>query len=234
MNTIKSLNVYYNNTKVGTLAILKDNRVAFEYDDTWILNGFSISPFSLPLRKEVFIPKKMLFDGLFGVFDDSLPDGWGKLLVDRMLIKQKINPHSINHLNRLAIVGNTGMGALSYRPSFLLDNSNEERDLDEIAQECKNMLLTDYSEDLDLLFKMGGSSGGSRPKILTNIDNEDWIIKFPSSTDKDNIGEIEYRYSLCAKKCGIEMSETRLFPSKTCKGYFGIKRFDRENKKRYT
>lgn len=232
MKTINTLEVFYNNIKVGTLAKLKDNRVAFEYDSSWLIKGFSISPLSLPLKKEVFIPKKMTFEGLFGVFDDSLPDGWGKLLVDRMLINQKINPHTISHLNRLAIVGNTGMGALTYKPEFTFNNIESKKDLDELANECKNILLTNYSKDLDQLFHMGGSSGGTRPKILTTIDNEDWIIKFPSSLDKDNIGEIEYRYSLCAKKCGIEMSETRLFPSKICNGYFGIKRFDRNNQKR--
>lgn len=231
MKTINTLEVFYNNIKVGTLAKLKDNRVAFEYDSSWLIKGFSISPLSLPLKKEVFIPKKMTFEGLFGVFDDSLPDGWGKLLVDRMLINQKINPHTISHLNRLAIVGNTGMGALTYKPEFTFNNIESKKDLDELANECKNILLTNYSKDLDQLFHMGGSFGGTRPKILTTIDNEDWIIKFPSSLDKDNIGEIEYRYSLCAKKCGIEMSETRLFPSKICNGYFGIKRFDRNNQK---
>ena len=58
MNKIKSLQVFYNEKKVGTLALLmKNNIVAFEYDNEWINNGFSISPFSLPLKKQVFIPK---------------------------------------------------------------------------------------------------------------------------------------------------------------------------------
>lgn len=80
---------------------------------------------------------------------------------------------------------------------------------------------------MDELFFLGDSSGGARPKILTSIDNENWIIKFPSSSDPKNIGEKEYQYSLCAKDCGINMPETRLFPSKICSGYFGVKRFDR-------
>ena len=85
MNKIKSLQVFFNEKKVGTLALMKNNIVAFEYDNEWINNGFSISPFSLPLKKQVFIPKIDPFDGLYGVFSDSLPDGWGRLLVDRML-----------------------------------------------------------------------------------------------------------------------------------------------------
>lgn len=47
---------------------------------------------------------------------------------------------------------------------------------------------------------MTGSSGGTRPKILTKIDGDDWIIKFPSSYDSKDIGRQEYDYALCAKK----------------------------------
>ena len=230
MENIKSLGVFYNNIKVGTLALLPNNLVAFEYDDKWIVDGFAVSPFSLPLIKKVFIPKIDPFEGLFGVFSDSLPDGWGKLLVDRMLTGKGINPREINILNRLAIVGDSGMGALSYRPEHKFILQEDEKDYDKLALACKELLETNFSSDLDKLFMLGGSSGGARPKILTEIDGEEWIIKFPSSYDVKDIGEIEYLYSLCAKKCGIEMPETKLFSSKISKGYFGIKRFDRNEK----
>lgn len=229
MNKIKSLQVFYNEKKVGTLALMKNNIVAFEYDSNWITNGFSISPFSLPLKKQVFIPRIDPFDGLYGVFSDSLPDGWGRLLVDRMLNSQNINPREISQINRLAIVGETGMGALSYKPEYnLLEDKDYQEDYDNLALSCKKILNTEYSADLDKLFKLGGSSGGARPKILTKIDNEDWIIKFPSSLDDSNIGKLEYLYSVCAKKCKIDIPETKLFPSKISSGYFGIKRFDRK------
>ena len=229
MKKIKSLQVFFNEKKVGTLALMKNNIVAFEYDNEWVNNGFSISPFSLPLKKQVFIPKIDPFDGLYGVFSDSLPDGWGRLLVDRMLNSQNINPREINTIDRLAIVGETGMGALSYKPEFiLLEDNDYQEDYDSLALSCKKILNTEYSADLDNLFRLGGSSGGARPKILTKIDNEDWIIKFPSSLDDSNIGELEYLYSVCAKKCKIDMPETKLFSSKISSGYFGIKRFDRK------
>ena len=229
MNKIKSLQVFYNEKKVGTLALMKNNIVAFEYDSNWITNGFSISPFSLPLKKQVFIPRIDPFDGLYGVFSDSLPDGWGRLLVDRMLNSQNINPREISQIDRLAIVGETGMGALSYKPEYnLLEDKDYQEDYDNLALSCKKILNTEYSADLDKLFKLGGSSGGARPKILTKIDNEDWIIKFPSSLDDSNIGKLEYLYSVCAKKCKIDIPETKLFPSKISSGYFGIKRFDRK------
>ena len=229
MNKSKSLQVFYNEKKVGTLALMKNNIVAFEYDSNWITNGFSISPFSLPLKKQVFIPRIDPFDGLYGVFSDSLPDGWGRLLVDRMLNSQNINPREISQIDRLAIVGETGMGALSYKPEYnLLEDKDYQEDYDNLALSCKKILNTEYSADLDNLFRLGGSSGGARPKILTKIDNEDWIIKFPSSLDESNIGRLEYLYSVCAKKCKIDMPETKLFPSKISSGYFGIKRFDRK------
>ncbi len=232
MDNYKYLKVFYNNILVGTLAKTPDRVVAFEYDSEWLNNGFSISPFSLPLIKKVFIPKYDPFGGLFGVFNDSLPDGWGRLLVDRLFLKNKINPNEIDNLNRLAVVQESGMGALTYKPEHRFESGNNISDYDILAQECSKILESQNSENLDEIFNLGGSSGGARPKILTSIDNEDWIIKFPSSSDPKNIGEKEYQYSLCAKDCGINMTETRLFPSKICSGYFGIKRFDRKNGKK--
>lgn len=232
MDKYKYLKVFYNDILVGTLAKTPERVVAFEYDLDWLNNGFSISPFSLPLIKKVFIPKYEPFDGLFGVFNDSLPDGWGRLLVDRLFLKNKINPVEIDNLNRLAVVQESGMGALTYKPEHRFQTENDVSNLDILAQECSKILESQNSDNLDELFQLGGSSGGARPKILTSIDNEDWIIKFPSSIDPKNIGEKEYQYSLCAKNCGINMTETKLFPSEICSGYFGIKRFDRKNGKK--
>lgn len=228
MNKIKQLNVFYHERKVGTLALYKEHLAAFEYDKEWSENGFPISPFSLPLEKKIFLPKIDPFGGLFGVFADSLPDGWGRLLVDRLMLQNHIDPIKVGNLNRLAIVGDSGMGALSYRPDIQLNEPSSMLGLDQIAEECEKMLKTEYSANLDQLFQLGGSSGGARPKILTKIDDEEWIIKFPSYDDKKNIGKQEYEYSLCAKECGIEMTETKLFPSERCEGYFGTKRFDRK------
>ena len=232
MEDYKYLRVYYNDKLVGTLAKTPDRLVAFEYDNEWLATGFSISPFSLPLQKKVYLPKFEPFGGLFGVFNDSLPDGWGRLLVDRLLLKNKINPSEIDSLNRLAVVQGNGMGALTYKPEHKFESPKQESDYDKLATECSKILESQDSSNLDELFKLGGSSGGARPKILTKINGEDWIIKFPSSQDPKNIGEQEYKYSLVAKDCGIKMSETKLFDSKICSGYFGIKRFDRENGKK--
>ena len=93
MNSVKKLDVIIDDIKIGTLAVADNHLCAFEYSDEWLAKGYSISPFSLPLEKKVFIPKAYTpFEGIFGIFADSLPDGWGRLLVDRLLMKNKINP----------------------------------------------------------------------------------------------------------------------------------------------
>lgn len=227
MKTGNVLHVYNQNRFVGTLALTKDRKAAFEYSDSWIENGFSISPFSLPLKKQVFVPTKHYFQGLFGVFADSLPDAWGNILLNRMIKENKVNPDHLNILDRLAIIGLSGMGALTYHPHIEISHPSWNINLDHLSSECKKILNAEYSDELDTLYAMGGTSGGARPKILTNIQNQDWIIKFPAHVDGINAGKMEYDYSLCAKKCGIIMPETRLFPSKECEGYFGIQRFDR-------
>lgn len=225
---LRTLKVKYDGRQVGTLAAMDNGMIAFSYDDEWIEEGFPISPFSLPLEKRVFIPKNYYFKGLFGIFSDSLPDAWGNLLLDRLMSERNIN-RDINVLDRLAMVGKNGMGALEYEPDYELTDDKTIANLDYVAGECRKILKAEYSDDLDGIFKMAGSSGGAKPKILTNIDNKDWIIKFPSYFDMDDIGIQEYKYSLCAKRCGIEMTETKLFPSEKCEGYFGTVRFDRQN-----
>ena len=88
---VRKLKVLYNGITVGYLAEVQDDRIAFQYDDAWEKNGFSISPFSLPLSNQIYINSKDNFGGIYGVFHDSLPDGWGELLVKRMLAKMGVN-----------------------------------------------------------------------------------------------------------------------------------------------
>ena len=228
MNRLNKLEVYYHDRLVGTMALYKKCQAAFEYDSSWLKDGFSVSPFSLPLEKKVFMPKIDPFEGLFGVFADSLPDGWGRLLVDRLMRKNGIDPQMVGSLERLAIVGRSGMGALTYRPVIQMGTVEDERSLDEIARDCERILNTKSDDNLDYLFAKGGSSGGARPKILTRIGDEDWIIKFAAFGDGSDIGQQEYDYALCARECGLEMENAKLFPSKNTKGYFGTRRFDRK------
>ena len=124
------------------------------------------------------------------------------------------------------MVGNTGRGALEYRPDFSESSYEESLDLNKLANDAEKVQITDYSgESLETLYRYGGSSGGARPKVFVKLDGKEWLIKFRATMDPPNIGEIEYNYSLLAKKCGISMPETKLFEGK----YFGVERFDRKD-----
>ncbi|MCL2024391.1 MAG: type II toxin-antitoxin system HipA family toxin [Coriobacteriia bacterium] len=227
MHNVKHLTVKIDHDIVGTLATHDGRTIAFEYDTEWLARGFSISPFSLPLEKRVFIPKLDPFEGVFGIFADSLPDGWGRLLLDRHLATQNIDPRTIDEITRLAIVGASGAGSLTYEPSIKSKLGSSRLDLDALAQDALTVLRDEDVPDLDTLFELGGSSGGARPKVLVRIDDEDWIIKFASHVDPPDIGVQEMDYAEAARACGIDMSETRLFSSQRVAGYFGTKRFDR-------
>ena len=227
MKELKKLIVNYNGRTVGYLAKIND-KVAFQYDDEWIKSGFSISPFSLPLSDAIYKDGKYIFDGLYGVFWDSLPDGWGELLVRRMLAKNGINFDALSPLQRLSIIEKNGLGALEYEPSESLKSVSYDLDLDELSIEANKVLNDDYnSADLDSIYCLGGSSGGARPKAHIKYNNEEWIIKFPCRIDPADIGQKEYKANLLARQCGINVNEFKLFNSKICSGYFGAKRFDR-------
>jgi transcriptional regulator with XRE-family HTH domain len=211
LKSVEILEVAMNNIDVGKLIITSEHLCAFEYNTGYLSSGISVSPFYLPLKPGVFIAKRDPFNGLFGVFNDSLPDGWGMLLTDRFLMKNKINPAKLTLLDRLCLVGNAGMGALTYKPDHAPEGDNDYKDLNQLSSEVQRILNNDFTGSLEELYQKGGSSGGARPKVLVSINNEYWIIKFRASADPENIGEIEYQYSQVAGKCGLEMPETSLF-----------------------
>lgn len=230
---IKKLTVKYNDKIVGYLAEIDKYNIGFQYDDEWIKTGFSISPISLPLDNKIFISEDRTFDGLFGVFADSLPDGWGELLVTRKLASIGINFQKLSPLTKLSIINENGLGGLSYEPTQLSEEKSFNFDLDKIALEAKKVLEDDFSkQDLDSIYELGGSSGGARPKAHIKINDEYWIVKFPLKIDSNDVGKMEYDANSLAKECGINVNEFKLFESKICPGYFGAKRFDRQNGKR--
>ena len=98
MKINKILQVCYRERLVGTLDMNGEHKIAFEYNDAWLEEGFPISPFSLPLEKEVFVPQKPYFSGLFGVFADSLPDAWGNILLNRVLWVHGIDKDILEHV----------------------------------------------------------------------------------------------------------------------------------------
>lgn len=231
MNNIKVIDVALSGEKIGRLALTADNLCAFEYDANYLRTGVSISPYYLPLKPQVFIAKRDPFSGNFGVFDDSLPDGWGNLILDRYLKEKGVNPYQLTILQRLSLIGKAGRGALEYYPDNSVAEEADYLELNKIAEEAEKLLNSDEytSGSLETLYKHGGSSGGARPKVFLKIDGEEWMIKFKAGIDPLNVGEVEYQYSLLARECGLIMPETKLFENK----YFGVKRFDRENGLKY-
>lgn len=211
---------------VGRL-ILKDRKIFFEYSLDFLKTGIELSPFKLPLKAGLILCEDRLFEGLFGVFNDSLPDGWGRLLLDRKLMSLGINPHAPSPLDRLGYVGSHGMGALIYEPEIESSTPLPHKNFDEIAEEAKQFQENNNDTFVDDLLTLNRSSAGARPKILVNINGEDWIVKFQSSSDPKDVGPIEYAYHLMAKKAHLDVPEAKLFPSKKGPGYFGVKRFDR-------
>ncbi len=235
---------YFSGTQkrmMGRLA-LKQRKIFFEYDEEFLNSRLELSPFKLPLRPGVIPCEDTVFEGLFGIFNDSQPDGWGRLLLDRKLIKLGVNPGTLSPLDRLCYVGRHGMGALMYEPAIENNIPSYSNDLDEIAEQMFQFQEQDADQFVDQLLALNGSSAGARPKIVVNLVNnsftpdviattevDSWIIKFRSSMDPADIGAIEYAYHLMAQAAHLNVPEAKLFFSKKGVGYFGVKRFDRKN-----
>lgn len=232
---------------VGRLAI-RNGIIYFEYDNDFLQTGIEISPIKLPLKRGLIEFPINHFEGLAGVFNDSLPDGWGRLLFDRMLRTEGILPSEVTPLDRLAYVGLQGLGALVYEPDQSPDANNEMIDLDVLALQTKEVLEGGSDEVIAELLALNGSSAGARPKALIGVDKErknisygahqlrdgfePWIVKFQNSQDGNDSGAIEYIYALMATEAGIAMPKVHLFSSQKGNGYFAVKRFDREGNKR--
>lgn len=229
---IRKIDVFANKTKVGTLALTNDNKVAFQYADEWIEKGFSVNPFKLPLSKQLFYANSPHFKGLFGVFADSLPDSYGELLLDRYLKSKNINVNELTCLDRLAYVGSFGMGLLEYIPHLSEETNRSNIDFDAVQKECDDLLDSKEVSNINKLYSLGGSSGGARPKSLIKYDGADYIVKFSSKFDPKNIAELEYKYMSLACEAGINIPDIKLVASKSGNKYFLIKRFDRDGDKR--
>lgn len=233
---------------VGRLAV-RDHKIYFEYDSAFIKSSTEISPLRLPLRPGVQSFDYNLFEGLPGVFNDSLPDRWGRLLFDRFLRSQDILPTDITPLDRLAHVGSYPLGALVFEPDHSADYTQGDISLDSLASQAQEVLDGTSDDVLAELIILNGSSAGARPKALIGVNDKrnhiihgvhnlpagyaPWMVKFPNSQDGLDAGAIEYVYALMAKEAGIAMSDVHLFEAERGAGYFAIKRFDRDGDTRY-
>lgn len=248
---MKVLSVYYHGQSgdplfAGRLSYL-DNKGYFEYSPDFLAQGINLSPFSLKLHGQLQIADATPFKGLHGIFNDSLPDGWGLYIMDKTFRQRGIETGSISPLDRLAYMGDRAMGALSYRPDEGAEHISltvEKLDINALARESVDLYTGNIDEVLDSLAINGTPSGGARPKILLGLKGEDavsgvsdlpegyehWLAKFPTGTsaEKKSEGSIEFIYSNLARQAGIHFPETRLIAGEDDNHYFLTKRFDRD------
>ncbi len=228
---------------VGRLARL-GHRILFEFDPGFLTSSLPLSPLHLPIEGGVFEEKSRVFDGLFGVFDDSLPDGWGRLLLDREMDRLGIGRERLGPLDRLAFVGEAGAGALVYRPSLDAGTPPSVVDLHALAGNAREVLEGDEETVFPELLAMGGSSGGARPKVMLSWHPRDGrlavggrgsaegfiplLVKFASREDPPDVGAIELAYADMARAAGVEVAPTWLLGATDEQpGFFATRRFDR-------
>ena len=219
---IQFVSVMYHGRKVGILSMGNHSCCQFEYDRTWLREGFSISQLHLPLKAGLFSANWQPFNGNFGIFEDSLPGAYGEHLLLQVLRRERIDYNSLTPVQRLSIVGSSGMGALCYVPESKVGGAVSNLTLDKMQTLALEVLSDKTDEGASLLLMGSGNSGGVRPKCLYSDETGHWLVKFRHTFDPVDIGQQEYRYNELARKAGIIVPEFRLMEGK----YFASRRFD--------
>jgi serine/threonine-protein kinase HipA len=224
------------------LATLADNgkTVLFEYTAEAMQQQLELSPRMLKLRVAAYgdFPGHQM--RLPGLVADSLPDGWGLLLMDRAF--RRAGLQSVSPLDRLAFIGDRAMGALSYEPADPDTLPDQDVKLLDVARQVQTVVDGTDAEVLRRLMLLGGSPHGARPKALVYYDpasgamrmqavggEEPWLVKFPANGEHKDACAIEHAYAQLAVECGLEMPQTRYFDLDSRHAAFGIQRFDRQN-----
>ena len=226
MKPIHKLSVHFREQKIGSLSLTPNlRRCVFAYDKEWLASGFSISPLDLPLKSDLFTGQPQPFWGNFGIFEDSLPDGYGRYLLHKLLKKQGIDDTTLSPLQRLSLVGDSGMGALSYHPESQIKGKKSLPELDDMQQLALDILSEKTEEGIETLYFNSGNSGGCRPKCLYKDKEGSWLVKFRHTYDPKDMGQMEFRYHEIARRCGIATVEFKLLNGT----HFASQRFDIEN-----
>ena len=225
------------------LGLLADSgrELLFEYSQEALREGLELSPLRLPLRTEAYgdLPRYLL--GLPGLISDSLPDGWGLLLMDRYFRRRGLEPAALSPLDRLAFLGERSLGALTFQPAEQVGLTATDTTLLQIAKEVQTVFAGKDGDVLKHLLLVGGSPHGARPKALIGYDptqgtistapdqkHVPYLIKFPAQNEHKEVCAIEHAYSETARACGIEVPHTQYFDLGRSHAAFGIARFDIE------
>lgn len=230
---------------LGTLA---DNGqdLLFEYSSDALAAGIELSPRHLKLRADAYGDFPSYQFKLPGLFADALPDGWGLLLMDRFFKKHfGREPHQISPLERLAFIGDRGMGALTFEPAADTDLPAPDLALLTLAEAVKVVVADRDSTALRQLLALGGSPQGARPKALVRYDASTnfvstldegpglpWLVKFPGKREHKEVCAIEHCYARLADDCKLDMPRTAYFDLGRDHAAFGIERFDRHEEQR--
>ena len=225
---------------LGTLA---DNGsdLLFEYSALALRQGLELSPRHLKLRVAAYGNFPAHLQRLPGLIADALPDGWGMLLMDRLFRKQGLVPAALSPLERLAFIGQRAIGALSFEPAQAVDWTDGKLSLLDLARESQTLVAGRDTDALKQLAVLGGSPQGARPKVLVHYRPDTqamstvaaagftpWLVKFQAQGEHKEVCAIECLYADMARRCGLEMPETRHFDLDRRLATFAIARFDRE------
>jgi serine/threonine-protein kinase HipA len=213
-----------------------------EWSPEILASKLPVSGLNYPPESGLHAARRRDFEGLHGFLADSLPDAWGAFVTRRRLAKLGVRVEDLSPLDRLALVGRQGRGAMTFLPEMAPAPQVDTLDLDALAGEALAMLAGDESQLAATLATLANGSGGARPKIHVGFDaggaisvtdgeaapgHTAWIVKFAAPNDLPDIGPIEAAYAAMAKAAGVAMSEHRLLPAKSGPGYFATRRFDR-------
>ena len=243
--------------KIGTI-LLKDGRVYFEYDKEFKNSKLEISPLKLPLSLEGVYTNndEHYFEGLAGVFHDSLPDKFGTKVIERYFESKNIPSYELNVVQKLMFVGDKSIGAISYKPSIhKLDNHKQQEliELNSFYENAKKIISGDAIDVVDEMLTFmdsAASAGGARAKAIIGynpnskeiisgikkelpIGFEHYLIKFDFLNDNQrsqDYTKLEYLYMNMAKEAKIEVPNIELLEHGNLTHYL-IKRFDRVNGK---
>ena len=174
---MKRLVVFYDGWQehwpLGTL-VATPRGILFEYSPQAIERGLQLSPMHHPLPRPGALTASFKGEshsyGLPGFIADALPDGWGMLLMDRLLRKLGREPREVSVLERLAMVGRRAMGALSFEPADDGESLVETLELKALAKEVAALQVDENSgsqradDQLRHLMQLGARRKAHAPK----------------------------------------------------------------------
>ena len=168
--------------------------------------AFPLDPVSLPLDRRVFQASNPQ-TGIHQVFDDSLPDDWGRQLLIRRYNLSK-GQHRSPHL--LPLLGRSALGGLRYTGKAHQHEESQPATINDLAgllraAEKHEQGIHEHNDELQLLFQAGSSPGGARPKAIIEDEGKRWIAKFPSRRDRHDVVRLEAATLKLAKQCGMQV-----------------------------